>query len=138
MNIRRTLFFWFTLLNIAAGTQLITAQSSFSFMPEGQVNLLADTEGSAYLYIGGPTLKLFEKETHSLGLEYVPSLRFRPSAAEGRKVVTLTGAGLFMVHKPSRIKYNLVSYYDAPLREWTLAFGIGYVFSKKLKPCPDL
>ena len=107
-------------------------------MPEGQVNLLADTEGSAYLYIGGPTLKLFEKETHSLGLEYLPSLRFRPSASEGRKVVTLTGAGLFMMHKPSRIKYNLVSYYDAPLREWTLAFGIGYVFSKKIKPCPDL
>ena len=138
MKTRISFFFWFTLLNIAAGTQLIAAQSSFSFMPEGQVNLLADTEGSAYLYIGGPTLKLFEKETHSLGLEYMPSLRFRPSAAEGRKVVTLTGAGLFMVHKPSRIKYNLVSYYDAPLREWTLAFGIGYVFSKKLKPCPDL
>ena len=134
MNTRISFFFWFILLHLAAGTQLIAAQSSFSFMPEGQVNLLADSEGSAYLYIGGPTLKLFEKETHSLGLEYVQSLRFRPSAAEGRKVVTLTGAGLFMVHKPSRIKYNLVSYYDAPLREWTLAFGIGYVFSKKLKP----
>ena len=138
MKFRQPIFFGFVVLNILFSTQFITAQSNFSFMPEGQVNLLADTEGSAYLYIGGPTLKLFEKETHSLGLEYVPSLRFRPSAAEGRKVVTLTGAGLFMVHKPSRIKYNLVSYYDAPLREWTLAFGIGYVFSKKLKPCPDL
>ena len=138
MNTRISFILWFTLLNIMVGTQLIAAQTSFSFMPEGQVNLLADTQGSAYLYIGGPTLKLFEKETHSLGLEYVPSLRFRPSASEGRKVVTLTGAGLFMVHKPSRIKYNLVSYYDAPLREWSLSFGIGYVFSKKLKPCRDL
>lgn len=138
MNTRISFFFWIALLGVLAGTQFLSAQSSFSFMPEGQVNLLADTEGSAYLYIGGPTLKLFEKDTHSLGIEYVPSLRYRPSAAEGRKLVTLTGAGLFMIHKPSRIKYNLVSYYDAPLREWTLAFGIGYVFSKKSKSNSDL
>ena len=124
------LLFFIALFGVFFTTQ---AQSKLTLMPEGQINILADAKGSAYLYLGGPTFKVLESETATLGIEYMPSLRIWPSGPEGRKLSTLTGGGLFMVNKNSRVKYNLVSYYDAPLREWNVAFGLGYVFSKKTK-----
>lgn len=111
----------------------IQAQSKLTLMPEGQINLLADAKGSAYIYLGGPTLKVLQSESTTLGVEYMPSLRIWPKGPEGRRISTLTGGGFFLVDKKSNIKYNLVTYYDAPLREWNVAFGLGYVFSKKAK-----
>ncbi|MEK9584375.1 MAG: hypothetical protein VW034_05815 [Flavobacteriaceae bacterium] len=126
----KQVLFFIALFGVFFTTQ---AQSKLTLMPEGQINLLADAKGSAYLYLGGPTFKVLESETTTLGIEYMPSLRIWPSGPEGRKLSTLTGGGLFLVNKKSRIKYNLVSYYDGPLREWNIAFGLGYVFSKKPK-----
>ena len=66
----------------------VKAQTSFEFMPAGQLNLMIDGEQSFYLNIGGPTLYLFDSPNSKSGIVFTPSLKFKnllPKFARGSK-----------------------------------------------------
>ena len=109
----------------------VKGQTSFEFMPTGQVNLMVDEEQSFYLNIGGPTLYLFDSPSSKSGILFAPSLKFKNE--ESLKVAPANGAGVFWQGKNSGLKLTLLGYYDSANEPWNLAFGLGKVFKTRKK-----
>ena len=103
----------------------VKAQTSFEFMPAGQLNLMIDGEQSFYLNIGGPTLYLFDSPNIKSGIVFTPSLKFKNE--ESLKVAPANGAGVFWQSKKSGLKLTFLGYYDSANEPWNLAFGIGKI-----------
>ena len=127
---KNTLFLTLFLLFSAISLQ---AQSRFEFWPQGHVNVLADFKGVFYSTIGGPSFSLVQSDRIKAGIHFAPSLRLKSNAPEGRKVMPLQGLGLFAMDPSKKIRYNVISYYDAPAKSWSTAFGLGYIFNGKSK-----
>ena len=111
----------------------LQAQSKFEFWPQGHVDILADFKGGVYATIGGPNLGLVQSDRIKVGIQFAPSLRLKSNAPEGRKVMPLQGLGLFAMDPSKKIRYNVISYYDAPAKSWSTAFGLGYIFNVQSK-----
>ncbi|MBL6612156.1 MAG: hypothetical protein ISP53_04965 [Flavobacteriaceae bacterium] len=109
----------------------VQAQTSFEFMPTGQVNLMIDEEQSFYLNIGGPTLYLFDSPNSKSGILFAPSLIFKNE--ESLKVAPANGAGVFWQNKNSGLKLTFLGFYDSANQPWNLAFGIGKIFKASKK-----
>lgn len=109
----------------------VQAQTSFEFMPTGQVNLMIDEEQSFYLNIGGPTLYLFDSHNSKSGIVFTPSLKFKNE--ESLKVEPANGAGVFWQSKNSGLKLTFLGYFDSANEPWNLAFGIGKIFKSSKK-----
>ncbi len=109
----------------------VQAQTSFEFMPTGQVNLMIDEEQSFYLNIGGPTLYLFDSPNSKSGIVFTPSLKFKNE--ESWKVAPANGAGVFWQNKNSGLKLTFLGFYDSANQPWNLAFGIGKIFKASKK-----
>jgi len=109
----------------------VQAQTSFEFMPTGQVNLMIDEEQSFYLNIGGPTLYLFDSPNSKSGILFAPSLKFKNE--ESLKVAPANGAGVFWQNKNSGLKLTFLGFYDSANQLWNLAFGIGKIFKASRK-----
>ena len=109
----------------------VKGQTSFEFMPTGQVNLMVDEEQSFYLNIGGPTLYLFDSPSSKSGILFAPSLIFKNE--ESLKVAPANGAGVFWQNKNSGLKLTFLGFYDSANQPWNLAFGIGKIFKASKK-----
>ncbi|MEL0241498.1 MAG: hypothetical protein VW908_07165 [Flavobacteriaceae bacterium] len=109
----------------------VKAQTSFEFMPAGQLNLMIDEEQSFYLNIGGPTLYLFDSPNSKSGIMFTPSLKFKNE--ESLKVAPANGAGFFWQSKNSGLKLTFLGYYDSANEPWNLAFGIGKILKVSKK-----
>jgi hypothetical protein len=98
---------------------------------EGQ--LAVATNGKAiFVNFGGPSIKYnFSKVAFCLGM--MPSLRLEQDAP--RPYVTpILGAGLNVLFLNSkRLVLSIPCYYISSKNEWTVAAGIGYVFTKPKK-----
>src|SRR6056300_1092491 len=109
----------------------VKAQTSFEFMPAGQLNFMIDDEQSFYLNIGGSTLYLFDSPNSKSGIVFTPSLKFKNE--ESLKVAPANGAGVFWQSKNSGLKLTFLGYYDSANEPWNLAFGIGKIFKSSMK-----
>ena len=109
----------------------VKAQTSFEFMPAGQLNLIIDEEQSFYLNIGGPTFYLFDSPTSKSGILLAPSLKFKKE--ESLKVAPANGAGVFWQSKNSGLKLTFLGYYESANEPWNLAFGIGKILKVSKK-----
>ena len=109
----------------------VNAQTSFEFMPTGQVNLMIDQEQTFYLNIGGPTLYLFDSPNSKSGILFAPSLKFKNE--ESLKIAPANGAGVFWQNKNSGLKLTFLGYFDSANEPWNLAFGIGKIFKSSMK-----
>ena len=109
----------------------VKAQTSFEFMPAGQLNLIIDEEQSFYLNIGGPTFYLFDSPTSKSGILLAPSLKLKKE--ESLKVAPANGAGVFWQSKNSGLKLTFLGYYESANEPWNLAFGIGKILKVSKK-----
>ena len=131
MRISKTFFRALVSVGFFALSFQVKAQTSFEFMPAGQLNLIIDEEQSFYLNIGGPTLYLFDSPNSKSGIVFTPSLKFKNE--ESLKVAPANGAGVFWQSKNSGLKLSFLGYYDSANKPWNLAFGIGKILKVSKK-----
>lgn len=131
MRISKTFFRALVSVGFFALSFQVKAQTSFEFMPAGQLNLIIDEEQSFYLNIGGPTLYLFDSPNSKSGIVFTPSLKFKNE--ESLKVTPANGAGFFWQSKNSGLKLSFLGYYDSANKPWNLAFGIGKILKVSKK-----
>jgi hypothetical protein len=95
--------------------------------PVGQLNILTNLNQSLYLNCGGPGF-VSTRETSSLGLQFVPTLKYQKTTS-GSPVTP--GLGVQAYSRFNHWQINVASFYQAPKANWNLAFGLGYVWTSR-------